>query len=61
MNIWGYNQKKLKEDSDFERLRIERLLNYGMDGEKINLRDLKKHFEKIKIPNNTREFLKLFI
>lgn len=61
MNIWGYNPQKLKEDPDFERLRIERLLNYGMDGEKIKFEDLKKYFEQIKIPENTREFLKIFI
>jgi hypothetical protein len=61
MNIWDYNLTKLQAQPDFERFRIERLLNYGMDGEKITREELKKYWNQIKIPNETREFLKMFI
>lgn len=40
---------------------LERLLTFGLNGEKIDKELLEKNFEKIKIPEDTRAFLELLL
>ncbi len=61
MNVWDYKQAQLQQMPDYEKWRIERLLNYGMDGERIKKEDLKKYWNELKIPNETRELLQLIM
>ena len=59
MHNWDYDQKTVDKADVIWKL--ERLLNYGLAGEKINQKELEENFNKIKIPENTRAFLELLI
>ena len=61
MHLWDYPKNtKMKEDEEWY---LERVLTYGLDGEKLNIDMVKRNWEKIKarIPNNTRAFFELLI
>lgn len=59
MKNWDYKKDtKLVED---EIWRLNRLLNYGLDGEKIDRVILEKNLDKVKIDKNTKAFLELLL
>lgn len=59
MHVWDY---KIADKKDLSVLwKLERLINYGVDGEKINAKDLKDNWDKLKIDPNKRDFLKLLL
>lgn len=59
MHNWDYpKDTKLKEN---EVWYLERMLTYGLNGEKIEREMLLRNFDKIKIPDDTRKFLELII
>lgn len=59
---WDYNtteyQKQAKAD---EKWHLERLLNYGLEGEKIDRKNLEKYLPELKIPDDRRAFLELLL
>lgn len=62
MHNWDYNLKNIDErDEKFIIWKLERLVNYGLGGEKIDAKLLKKYFTKIKMPENTKAFLELLL
>lgn len=59
MHNWDYGKSDaLKKD---EVWYLERLLTYGLNGEKISRAMLIRNFDKIKIPPETRRFLELLL
>ena len=49
MYNWSTDEKYLKKFPDeYEKWRLLQLINYGLDGEKLNLKSLKKCWPKIK-------------
>ena len=55
MNVWDYDIKKADQNTEqFIVWKLERLINYGLGDEKINENLLKKYWDKIKMPENTR-------
>lgn len=50
MYNWSTDEKKLKKDypQDYKKWRILQLINYGLDGEKLNLKTLKKLWPEIR-------------
>lgn len=47
---WDYDLTKVnKNDPNFIRWRLERLINYGLGGEKLNADLLKEYWTKLKI------------
>ena len=62
MKNWSTNTKKLEETPEkFSIWKLEQLINFGLDGAKINLDDLKTHWEKIRIDPMKRKFLAMFV
>ncbi len=59
MHNWDY--PKTKKAWGEETRRLERLLNFGLAGEKIDRRVLEKYLDKIKMPEDTRAFLELLL
>ena len=59
---WDYDkneyQKQAKVD---EKWHLERLLNYGLDGEQIDRKNLEKYWSELKIPDDRRAFLELLL
>lgn len=59
MYNWDYPKtKNLKQN---EKWYLERLLTFGLNGEKIEKDVLEKNFAKINIPKNTKAFLELLL
>ncbi|MGB9598845.1 MAG: hypothetical protein ACPLZH_03325 [Minisyncoccales bacterium] len=49
MNNWSVDENYLKQfPKDYEKWRLLQLINYGLDGEKISLKSLKKYWSEIK-------------
>ena len=63
MNVWDYDIKKIDQQNteQFVIWKLERLINYGLGDEKIDVNLLKKYWDNIKIPENTRAFLEFLI
>ncbi len=59
MHNWDY--PKTEEKNMDQRWRLERLLNYGLNGEKIDKDILIKNFGDLKIPEHTKAFLELLL
>lgn len=60
--IWDYDVKKLRKTKSGRLLILERQINYGPDkGEKINLSEVKKNWDKLNIEPKRRRLLDLLI
>jgi len=60
--IWDYDIKELKKTKSGRLLILERMINYGPSkGEKINLSEVKKNWNKLNIDPDRKELLKLLI
>lgn len=63
MHVWDYDIDELKK-SERGRLLLERQINYGVDwqkGEKINLKEVKKNWDKLNIGPRRRRLFELLI
>lgn len=60
MHNWDYknNAKQLKTN---ETWYLERLLTYGLGGEKIDRAMLERNFGMLKIPEHTKTFFELLL
>lgn len=59
MHNWDYDLKTAdKKSTKFIRWKLERLINYGLGGEKIDKKLLKKHWKYLKLDPEKRKFLK---
>lgn len=59
MHNWDYpKNQNLKKN---EIWHMERVLCFGLAGEKIDRKALVRHFDRLKIPENTKTFLKLLL
>lgn len=60
--IWDYDIKELRKTKSGRLLILERMINYGPSkGEKINLSEVKKNWNKLNIDPDRKELLKLLI
>ena len=58
MHLWDYPKTQAPTDDVW---RLERLLTYGLGGEKISRALLEKYLPQLRIPDNTRAFLELLL
>ncbi|MFH1838571.1 MAG: hypothetical protein ABH808_03720 [Candidatus Kuenenbacteria bacterium] len=59
---WDYKQKEFNKQAKADPVwYLERLINYGLNGQKIDKEILKKYLPILKIPENRRIFLELFL
>lgn len=65
MYNWSTDEEYLKQfPEEYERWRLLQLINYGLDGEKLDLKLLKKHWKKIKeevLDQNICNYIQEFI
>ena len=62
MKNWSTNTKELeKNPATFAIWKMEQLINFGLDGEKIKIGDLKKYWNVLKIDPSKKKFLSLFL
>lgn len=62
---WSTDEKKFKKESpkEYKLWRITQLINYGLDGEKLILSEVKKswNYIKNKIDESTKSYLQFLI
>ena len=65
MYNWSTDEDYLKQfPEEYEKWRLLQLINYGLDGEKLDLKLLKKHWKKIKddvLDENVSKYIQKFI
>lgn len=60
MYNWSTNEEALKRNPEqYAVWKLEQLINFGLNGEKIKIADLKKYWSKIKIDPGRKKFLEL--
>ena len=60
--VWDYEQKEYEKQKKADPVwHLERLINYGLRGEKINKDLLKKYLPELRIPEERRAFLELLL
>lgn len=58
MYNWNTDTTQLKKNPEkFAIWRMEQLINYGLDGEKLDRRELLKYWDKLRIDIQKRETL----
>lgn len=62
MKNWSTDIAELQKDPEkFSIWRLEHLINFGLDDEKIDLNELKTYWNNLNIDPYKRKFLSLFI
>jgi hypothetical protein len=60
-SVWDYDIKELEKTESGRRLILERKINYGADGEKIQLKLVKKYWDKLDLFLPQKRLLELII
>ena len=59
---WDYDKKNYRKQAKKDPIwKLERLINYGLNGQKIKKNLLIKYLPELKIPPNRKAFLQLLI
>ena len=62
MYNWSTDIKSIKKDSRrYSAWKLEQLINFGLNGEKIREKELRKYWTKIMLDPHRRKFLKLLL
>lgn len=61
MHLWDYDRKTIKKGILGKRFILERLINFGLNGRKLNKKEVKKHFKYLRLDPKKRDFLKLIL
>jgi len=62
MKNWSTNTNKLSKNSkEFSIWKLEQLINFGLNGDKIKKSELKKYWSVIDIDPAKRKFFELFV
>ena len=62
MKNWSTDEKNLKKNPEkYTIWRLEQLVNFGLDGEKLSAKELKKYWDKIIIDPFKRKFLEFLL
>lgn len=62
MKNWNTDTTRLKQNSSaYQKWRLEQLINYGLDGEKIEKEHLLKYWDEIDIDPGKRRYLALLL
>ena len=59
--LWDYDEEELKKTEQGRIFILERMLNYGPHGDKINLADVKKYWGRLQLTTLARRFFSLLI
>ncbi len=62
MHNWSTDTKQLKKNPEKYKIwKMEQMINFGLDDEKISRKDLKENWDKITIDPARRKFLYLLL
>ena len=62
MYNWNTNISGFKKNSDSFRIwRLNQLINFGLNGEKLDLYQVKKYWQKLDLDPQRKKFLKLIL
>ena len=62
MYNWSTDEKTLSKDKEKHAIwKIEQMVNFGLNGEKINAADLSKYWSKLNIDPSRKKFLNLLL
>lgn len=62
MYNWSVDTKELKKDrKKFAIWRLEQMVNFGLNGKKINREELKKYWRFLKLDRNRKKYLKMIL
>jgi len=62
MYNWSTDTKELKKYPEkYSIWKLEQLINYGLNGEKLNTRKVKKYWDKIRIDPKKRALLSFLL
>ena len=62
MYNWSVNEEEMKKDGEkYAIWKLEQLVNFGLNGEKIKGEDLKKYWSRFNIDPARREFFKIIL
>lgn len=62
MYNWSTNLSRLKKDpQEYSIWKLEQLINYGLNGKKLKLKELKKYFSKLTIDPQKKRYLKFLL
>jgi hypothetical protein len=59
--LWDYDEDELKKTEKGRIFILERMLNYGPDGQKIKLSEVKKYWNKLKLHVLPKRLFELLI
>ena len=62
MHNWSTNEETLKRDPEkYTIWKLEQMVNFGLDDEKLNGADLKKYWSRLTIDPARRKFLDILL
>jgi hypothetical protein len=62
MYNWSVDEKELKKDKEkYAIWKLEQMINFGLNGEKINGQKLKKQWNKLHLDPARKRFLQLLL
>jgi hypothetical protein len=62
MNNWSTDISRLKQNpTSYEKFKLEQLINFGLDGQKLSTSLLKKHWDTLQIDPKKKAFLKKIV
>jgi hypothetical protein len=62
MYNWSTNEKKLRQHQEKHIIwKLESLINFGLNGEKLNRKQLTKHLPQLQIDQKKRNFLNFLL
>ena len=62
MYNWNTDTSQLKKNPERYKIwRLEQLINFGLNGEKINKKELIRYFPQLKLDKFRKNFIKLLI
>ena len=62
MYNWNTNTSKWNKRSDsYQIWKLEQLINFGLNGERLNLASIRKYWSKLNLDSHRKKFLELIL
>lgn len=62
MRNWSVDTTELKKDKkQYAVWRLEQMVNFGLDGEKISRGEIKKYWKMLDLDHNKKSYLKMIL
>lgn len=62
MHNWSVDTTELKKDKKkYAIWRLEQMVNFGLEGEKIKRQELKKYWNILNLDHNKKQYLKMIL